>query len=328
MKKVVLSMIVAFVATVAAQAQQIAVVLGSSTSTYKTLAAAIEAAPEGSVIYLPGGGFPLSDEVKITKKITIIGIGYNSEADNADGRTQIGGNLWFNAGSSGSAVMGCYINGDVNIGDGDEKPEVDNILIKYCNLNSIQVKNSCCRGTVANQNLIRVGSFFSDAPVTLTNNIMRGVARTKGATITNNVIVDTYNGHTYYHYWTFIDCQDCVDISYNIILNNGNYSISSGENNNQKTRNLFRNFDWGDYCINLGLDSWDGVFENNSGVNPVSRYHFTEAYQQYEGIYGIYGGTGFSDGQLPPVPYISSKTVPTETDASGNLHVNITVNAK
>ena len=88
------------------------------------------------------------------------------------------------------------------------------------------------------------------------------------------------------------------------------------------------NSNWGDACVNLGLNNWDGVFVNNAGVNPISNYHFTEAYQQYEGVCGIYGGTGFSDGQLPPVPYISSKTVPTETDASGNLHINITVNVK
>lgn len=310
MKKVFLSVFVALVATVAAQAQPIAVVSGNSTNTYKTLAAAIEAASTESVIYLPGGGFPISDEVKITKKVTIIGIGYNAESDNADGRTQISGNLFFNAGSSGSAVMGCYINGNVNIGEDDAS--VDDVLIKYCNLNSVQVRNSSCRGTVVNQNLIRSGSGFSNAPVTMTNNIMESVNDTRGSTI-------SYNVCNYIH----SNCQNCVDISYNIILQGyGNGS------NNQITGNMLCNGSWGDACINLGLSNWDGVFVNNAGVNPVSNYHFTETYQQYEGVCGIYGGTGFNDGQLPPVPYISSKTMPTETDASGNLHINITVNVK
>lgn len=311
MKKVFLSVFVALVATVAAQAQPIAVVSGNSTNTYKTLAAAIEAAPAESVIYLPGGGFPISDEVKITKKITIIGIGYNAESDNADGRTQISGNLFFNAGSSGSAVMGCYINGNVNIGEGDA--QVDDVLIKYCNLNSVQVRNSSCRGTVVNQNLIRSASGFSNAPVTMINNIMSGVYGTRGATISYNVICGS----------TFSDCHNSVDISYNIILS-GYYNGS----NNQITGNMLYNSNFGDACINLGLSNWDGVFVNNAGVNPVSNYHFTEAYQQYEGLCGIYGGTGFNDFQLPPVPYISSKTMPAETDASGNLHVNITVKVK
>lgn len=320
MKKVFLSMFVAMMATVAIQAQQIAVVSGSTTSTYKTLAAAIEAATAESVIYLPGGGFPISDEVKITKKLTIIGIGYNAQADNADGRTLIAGNLWFNEGSSGSAVMGCYINGNVNIGDGNA--QVDDVLIKYCNLKSVQVKNSSCLGTEVNQNLIRGASNFSKAPATITNNIMNSVAWLYGGVMSYNVV--TSNNSINYSGYSLNGCDECV-FSYNIFLDPINHH--NGDNC-QATGNMFISRNWGDDCVNLGLQSWSGVFENNSGVNPVSRYHFTEDYQQYEGIYGIYGGEGFSDGQLPPVPYISSKTVPKETDASGNLHINITVNAK
>lgn len=320
MKKVFLSLFVALMATVAVQAQQIAVVSGSNTETYKTLADAISKASGGSVIYLPGGGFPISDDVKITKKLTIIGIGYNSEADNADGRTQISGNLWFNAGSDGSAVMGCYINGDVNIGEAETS--VNDILIKYCNLNSVQVKNSACLGTVVNQNLIRKGSYFSKAPAVITNNIMHSIARLTGGVVSYNVTTSYYttDGYTV----TFNDCNDCV-FDYNVILEH-NY-IHRG-NNCQATGNMRRNGTWGDDSINMGTKDWGDIFEKNAGVNPISRYHFMDAYQQYEGIYGIYGGTGFSDGQLPPVPYISSKSVPTETDASGNLHIKITVNAK
>lgn len=316
MKKVFLSMFVALMATVVAQAQQIAVVSGSTTSTYKTLADAITEAPAGSVIYLPGGGFPLSDDVKITKKLTIIGIGYNAESDNADGRTLIEGNLFFNAGSDDSAVMGCYINGNVYIGDGSDQPEVDNILIKFCNLNSVQVQNSSCLGTVVNQNLIRDVSNFHYAGGKITNNILRALNRLKNVDISNNVITSDYAN-------TFYNCDDCTILN-NVILSWGGHWGS----NCQISGNLL-NSDWGSPDnINMNNVDWNDVFENNAGVNPVSNYHFKEAYNQYEGKRGIYGGTGFSDGQLPPIPYISYKSVPTETDASGNLHVNITVNAK
>lgn len=316
MKKVFLSLFVALMATVAVQAQQIAVVSGSNTETYKTLADAISKASGGSVIYLPGGGFPISDDVKITKKLTIIGIGYNSEADNADGRTQISGNLWFNAGSDGSAVMGCYINGDVNIGEAETS--VNDILIKYCNLNSVQVKNSACLGTEVNQNLIRSASHFGSARASITNNILHSLAWVVGGDILNNIIL------SYNNYRSLNQCSDCT-IDYNVFIDPYDHHTGS---NCQATGNMFRNRNWGDICVNLGVVNWGDVFENNAGANPVSNYHFKEAYQQYEGIYGIYGGTGFSDGQLPPVPYISSKSVPTETDASGNLHIKITVNAK
>ena len=116
------------VASVAAQ--QIAVVTeGGETTVFQTLQAAIEGANSGSVIYLPGGGFPLPDSVKITKRLTIIGIGHKSNNDNVDGATTINGNLFFNQGSSGSAIMGCYITGNVNIGENDAI--VNNMIIKF-----------------------------------------------------------------------------------------------------------------------------------------------------------------------------------------------------
>lgn len=42
---------------------------------------------------------------------------------------------------------------------------------------------------------------------------------------------------------------------------------------------------------------------------------------------GIYGGTGFSDGALPPVPYIQECDVDEQTDAEGKLRINIKVKA-
>ena len=68
MKKIIFSLCVALLMTIAGKAQQISVVSsGGSTTLYNTLQEAIEGASDGSVIYLPGGGFPISDEVKITK---------------------------------------------------------------------------------------------------------------------------------------------------------------------------------------------------------------------------------------------------------------------
>ena len=156
MKKRLFIVCMSFVWTIALMAQQIAVVSGETTHMYKTLQAAIDGAAPGSVIYLPGGGFPISNEVKITKKLTIIGIGHKAKTDNADGVTTIGGDFFFNQGSSGSAVMGCYITGDIIIGD--DGASVNDILIKYCNVNSVQVKNITCQETVVNQNYIRTNT--------------------------------------------------------------------------------------------------------------------------------------------------------------------------
>jgi len=42
---------------------------------------------------------------------------------------------------------------------------------------------------------------------------------------------------------------------------------------------------------------------------------------------GIYSGTGFNDDQLAPVPYIIGKRIPEQTDASGQLLIQIRVKA-
>ena len=82
---------------------------------------------------------------------------------------------------------------------------------------------------------------------------------------------------------------------------------------------------WGEDCVNVEED-WSEVFVNNRGITPYSDLHFKEAYKQYSDK-GIYGGTGFSDSALPPVPYIVSKSIPQQTDASGKLRIRVAVKA-
>jgi len=152
MKKLFLTFLFAIVATLTAMAQQISVVSTTGATTlYRTLPEAIKGADPGSVIYLPGGGFSIADSVKITKKLTIIGIGHYVKSGNVDGVTTISGNLFFNAGSSGSAVMGCYITGEIVIGEGGI---VNDLLIKYCNFTNANVKNSLCQRISIIQNYI------------------------------------------------------------------------------------------------------------------------------------------------------------------------------
>ena len=67
---------VALMATITTWAQNIAVVSPSNvTKVRQTLDEAISEAEDGSIIYLPGGGFQIKDETIITKKtISIINI--------------------------------------------------------------------------------------------------------------------------------------------------------------------------------------------------------------------------------------------------------------
>ena len=62
-------------------------------------------------------------------------------------------------------------------------------------------------------------------------------------------------------------------------------------------------------------------------ISSNSDYHFKEEYKQYESQIGIYAGSGFSDKQLAPVPFIVDHRVDSETDASGKLNIHIRVKA-
>ncbi|MBR2237336.1 MAG: hypothetical protein IJ887_05605 [Prevotella sp.] len=336
MKRKFFFMLVALLATVAVQAQQISVVAeDGTTSMYRTLQEAIEGASGGSVVYLPGGGFSIADSVKITKKLTIIGIGHKVKGANADGNTTISGNLFFNEGSSGSAVMGCYITGNINIGDGNA--EVNDIFIKCCNLNSVQVKSAAVTGTFINQNYIRSLCNFGGSVVTLKNNITHRIKNVKMGIIQNNCILGPMNGPNDYDcaissvYDTIFDGNIFYG-SYDKLLLNYWLTPNSG---NQNITNLYccaeRAFFYTNENDVATIEATPSDLFNNYNnwiISPSSNFHFKEAYQQYESLCGIYAGTGFDDGQMPPVPYISSKYIPGETDASGKLHIQVTVNAK
>lgn len=314
----------AFVWTITLVAQNISVVNSSgSTKLYRTLQAAIEGADPGSVIYLPGGGFSISDDVKITKKLTIIGIGhYLNDEGNEDGYTRIEGNLWFNENSSSGAVMGCYITGDVNIGEGDAS--VNDVVVRYCNLNSVQVKNSTCSGTIVNQNFVRGNSNFGMSELTITNNVIYKIYNVGSGEIKNNVICASNWSSTTYVY-------SLNNVNNTLIANNVFQNVGDGiltGSGCERIGNFAVGGSWGDSPIVIDA-SVEDIFEkyNNWKVTPESNFHFKDAYSQYEHQVGIYASTGFSDKQLAPVPYIIDKQVASETDASGKLNIKIRVKA-
>ena len=312
MKKLFFTFILAIMATGVLQAQQISVVSsGGATTLYQTLKDAIEEADDGSVIYLPGGGFPIADEVKITKKLTIVGIGHKIKTENVDGYTTISGNLFFNQGSDGSALMGVYLSGNVNIGN-DAK--VDDVLVRYCNMNDIDIRNNCL-GTTIDQNYIRGAAYFNGCSGIFSHNITLFVRQLNDGFISNNIITSrsSYNA---------LDACDRTSITNNIIIEN---RIHSGSNC-LASGNMCKG-DWGDDCINIGDTNWNDVFQKYGSISPSSDFHFSENYSEYESKVGIYAGGSDFDKQLAPVPYIIGKRVDTETDSSGKLNIKIRVKA-
>lgn len=326
MKKIILSLVVAAMATISGSAQQIAVVKGSVTNIYLTLKEAIEGAQNNSVIYLPGGGFTIADSVKITKSLTIIGISHKAKSDNAEGCTTISGNLFFNEGSSNSAIMGCYVSGTINIGENDA--EVKNISIRYCNVGSINVLNNKCNGLIINRNYVRDHSNLGNTNATITNNVLSTVRNVDGGIVSYNILLGE-------HCISWEGCLCIRAVVNSSIMGNilatyrpyNNWSTCSGQIEGNMRKKVLDYGDFGDNCINITEEEWTNIFTQNSGINPASNYHFSDDYKKYESQVGIYGGTGFSDGALPPVPYISEKKIAEQTDAAGKLSIQIKVNA-
>lgn len=325
----------ALVWTVALVAQNIAVVAANgSTKLYRTLQAAIEGADPNSTIYLPGGGFTIADSVKITKRLTIIGIGHKSNNNNVDGVTTISGNIFFNEGSSGSAVMACYITGNVNIGEGGAT--VDDVFIKCCNLNSIQVHNSTCQGTVVNQNYVRTTSTFSESSALINNNILHSLNRINGGRISKNIVLGEFECANHGDRDLACIVANNSTISNNIITLTpwaGHvwvwyYHERLRGTDNSVNSNLTTT-DFGDNTIAIGDVSWEDFFVNyNSGaISPSSDFHFKDEYKQYENTVGVYADGVQFDKQLAPVPYIVAKKIDEQTDAAGKLNIKIRVKA-
>lgn len=313
MKKLfLLTALAVLVGVASASAQQIAVVSeGGETTVFQTLPQAIEGAAPGSVIYLPGGVHNISDEVKITKRLTIIGIGHKVNNDNVDGFTEICGNLWFNEGSSSSSVMGCFITGSVIIGEGDA--EVNDILIKRNSLSSVQINNSYCRGTVINQNYIRDHSRLNWAGAFFSHNVMWDFSCVHGATFVNNVILCGVYFLNNVQYSVFTN---------NFIINGSTY----GSNDGNTFYGNISHHQWGENDI--VATNWDEIFVNFNGGqrSPNSDYHLTEDYQQYNNV-GVYAGGVDFDHQVAPVPYIVAKRIAEETDPAGQLKIQVRVKA-
>lgn len=338
MKKVFLILFIAMAAMTNVQAQQISVVKDDgSTTLHRTLAEAIAAIEDGCVIYLPGGGFTIADDVKITKRVTIIGTGHKTVTDNVDGNTTISGNLFFNVGSSQSAIMGCYITGDVVIG---EDGAVNDVLVRYCNLNSVQVKNSECQETFVNQNYIRGTSSFGGTNAEVTNNIMHSLNGLNNGLVSYNLILSCYSyAHgSVYMGGTYDDAAgigaDLTKINNNIIVarvssdSYWRYIYVRGSENK-----IISNFTLGSLTGEEGITvenvGWADLFVNYNGgaINTNSDFHFNENYKDYENQVGIYAGTKFSDEQKAPTPYIIEKEIDEQTDAQGKLKIKISVKA-
>jgi len=105
---------------------------GSRTQFYTTLSTAISNIQDGDTLYLPGK--PLNGDYTFSKKVTIIGAGYDADSAAATGITKFTGKVYFAKKSKGSSMTGVRTEGRVYVQD-------SSITITRCNLESLEIQN-------------------------------------------------------------------------------------------------------------------------------------------------------------------------------------------
>jgi hypothetical protein len=219
--------------------------------------------------------------------------------------------------------MGIYLSGNIIIGT--SSVAVNSFLLRYCNVNSVWVENSNCLNVIINQNYIRDNSDCKGSAVTFTNNILHSIHNVIGGIIDHNVI---RNGFFISWYPYSISAVDNSQIKNNIIfvtLHSGNACLISN--------NMINGIEvWGDNDV-INVDLNDVCVGPDNEVNPTSNFALKPGMPGKNAAtdgsdIGIYGGSGFSDSALPPVPRIVTKSVAGQTDEDGKLKVVVRVKAQ
>lgn len=278
------------------QAQKITVEQANgSVSFFQDLNKAILAASDGASIYLSAGNYMLNDSVKISKRINLFGVGYNSKTEG--GISFIHGNIHLNTGSDESVIMGVYVQGNINIGNDGS---VHNILIKYCKIAGSIGGNSSYKHTGININQCNVRRIHGGgSPFIITNCIISNyIYAVNGGKISHNTLL--YNSNTY-------NIDNCFN---SIIEDNICFRGISG------TSELIKN--------NFGRDGVTFVDAANEDYRLTDDSQGKNAALDGTDV-GAYGGSGFNPMGSSPAPRVVLKSIPSETDADGNLKIRIKV---
>lgn len=323
-------------------------------SFYSQVTDAVSNAQSGDTIYIPGGTYPIGD-LEIRKELHIYGIGHNPDSSKATAFTILSGGLIIGTGSDNLEVIGIKLipsgsgsfGGSIVIG---EYPELDStkvsgIKISRCFLTSISFDNPYglsdrFRDNIICENVVSVidgGGFAGNDGNIFSNNIISTYINnvSAGNIISNNIFLNNYPQNA------IINIYQSV-IQNNIVLTPCCYNDNGYNQNNFISNNLFvntsNNFVSPTNILQENIYSQDqlSIFINQSG----SSFDYSHDYHLKltspgknagaDGTdVGIYGGLyPWKEGSIPTNPHIQSKIISSNTDASGNLPVNIKVAAQ
>jgi hypothetical protein len=340
MKKIILLItVIAITSSNLFSQKVIAVETNSVTSLHSSIADALNQASNGSTIYLPGGAFDIGSLI-IDKGVKIIGAGHYADSSVATGITLLNGNISFVTGADQASLQGVYVTGFIRLGTNADNQTLNSISIKRCNIENLNLSFNGSSTTASSfisisENVIR-GSFSGGYAqnVSVNNNFFNGTIHYFNGNVlfSNNLFLNEgYWGHLL-NYVVSATFESNIFISQNI--------LGTGSNSNVFTKNVFTtNNQMGSGNVESGNKfnvQASSIFVNQSGnaFNYSHDYHLANSSPAIgAGVNdtdaGIYGGANpYKEGAVPHNPHITQKTISNNTDANGNINVDIKVSAQ
>ncbi len=345
------------------QAQNLIALEHNGTQTFhEFLDSAMYYAADGDYIYLSGGlikfNFTPNDFI-IDKAVNIVGVGYHPDSTIALGATKINKAIIVINTASGGSLEGISIPGGYSMvfGNSSTNSNVKNYLVKRCYIEQfitigfysyVQSSNihilECILhngGIISYNNAVNVsieksviessvsgygfnGVFWEG--VIFKNNIF--INNNRGGDIINTIRNATFENNIFYYnptkYNLTSGLYNCY-FTHNIFVYDSAYiPLYSVGNSNTFSNNFY----------NISLSSIFQKTPSTTGFTFNDNYHLKSscvgvgAGSDGKDI-GIYGTSlPFKDGGTPANPHIVSKSIDTQTDASGKLPIKIKVKAQ
>lgn len=285
----------------------------SADADFETLQAAHDGATAGDIIYLEPSGTSY-DTCTFTKQLTVIGPGYflaenDTTVFHNEAKT---GEIKFNAGSEGSIVMGCFINGNVRI-------ESDNILLKrnrieFSSSDTLLVINGN-NATIMQNYILQTGlSNYPECVVSIGLNILFTNNWVKNNDGHDNIIISAGSATVAHNIFAGDKYEKLINTNFHSNLYKGNIT-DNGSNSIQN------NIDFGSAFSTYFIegDSPDGKYQLADDSPAIGAGVDGEDC-------GMFGGSEpYVISGIPSIPSIIDVSMPTSGSQAGGLPVTIKI---
>jgi len=298
---------------------------------------ACNAAVSGDTLYLSGG--TMAGNFPIQKKLFIYGAGHYPNATTATDPTKVDGYIQLDDGASGSKIEGVNFLGHLKF---KNNGSVNNVTIKRCKIDgyvwATGTSTNHCQNNVFIENVItRLYSVKNLRNSDFFNNIILRADDLESLNFINNIFLFSDPDHVYY--FVIAAANNCL-FKNNIFIQESD-SVCNGEGSSTWEYNIFctdtTNPDLGNstQINNNYFMNRSNVFVNQSGndFSYAHDYHLQSGAASHLGDdntqTGIYGGFyPWKTESVPIIPHIVSENISNNSDSSGNLHINVNVQAQ